>query len=202
MAYQRVNWENEPSTATPITANNLNRMDSALKDQDSRITSLTPVQLIKARTYSTGWKSGEHEINSTHPKFDDFEFVEIYAIDDGNREYFGKVTFPDKEEGNDINTTFGTLWGFNVYTPSNSDRFGIYEKYMEVKLSGRKFTIVQNRQIIQQFSKSDYWTGDGNQPFYNEVQTSVSKNYGALGANSTDLAYAPLAVCEIVGWWR
>ena len=32
MAYQRVNWEDSPSTATPLTAENLNKMDKGIAD--------------------------------------------------------------------------------------------------------------------------------------------------------------------------
>ena len=31
MAYERVNWENLPSTNTPVNADNLNKMDEGLK---------------------------------------------------------------------------------------------------------------------------------------------------------------------------
>ena len=31
MAYNRVNWQDKPSTATPINAENLNKMDSGIK---------------------------------------------------------------------------------------------------------------------------------------------------------------------------
>ena len=30
--YSRINWENDPSKATPINAENLNKMDKALED--------------------------------------------------------------------------------------------------------------------------------------------------------------------------
>ena len=32
MAYQRVNWENSPSTSTPLSAENLNQMDKGIED--------------------------------------------------------------------------------------------------------------------------------------------------------------------------
>lgn len=35
MAYNRINWVNEPSTATPINATNLNKMDAAIASLDS-----------------------------------------------------------------------------------------------------------------------------------------------------------------------
>ena len=35
--YTRVNWENKPSKKTKINASNLNKMDKALDDLDSRV---------------------------------------------------------------------------------------------------------------------------------------------------------------------
>lgn len=40
MAYTRVNWENLPSTNTPVNATNLNKMDAGIKDLDNGQTSL------------------------------------------------------------------------------------------------------------------------------------------------------------------
>lgn len=40
MAYERVNWENLPSTKTPVNATNLNKMDAGIKDLDNGQTSL------------------------------------------------------------------------------------------------------------------------------------------------------------------
>lgn len=37
MAYTRVNWQDLPSTTTPINATNLNKMDSALKEHDEKL---------------------------------------------------------------------------------------------------------------------------------------------------------------------
>ena len=37
MAYTRVNWENLPSTDTPINAANLNIMDAGIKDLDTEM---------------------------------------------------------------------------------------------------------------------------------------------------------------------
>ena len=35
MAYERVNWENLPSTKTPVNATNLNKMDKGIRDLDN-----------------------------------------------------------------------------------------------------------------------------------------------------------------------
>jgi len=37
MAYNRINWENDPSTATPLNETNLNKMDKAIYDLDQEI---------------------------------------------------------------------------------------------------------------------------------------------------------------------
>ena len=37
MAYKRVNWENLPSTKTPVNADNLNKMDEGIANIDTKI---------------------------------------------------------------------------------------------------------------------------------------------------------------------
>ena len=39
MAYKRVNWENLPSTKTPVNADNLNKMDEGIANIDTKINS-------------------------------------------------------------------------------------------------------------------------------------------------------------------
>ena len=43
--YSRINWENEPSTETPINEDNLNRMDAALDTIDDRVVTLDTTKL-------------------------------------------------------------------------------------------------------------------------------------------------------------
>ena len=40
MAYDKINWENSPSTVTPISATNLGKMDTGIFDNDAKITTL------------------------------------------------------------------------------------------------------------------------------------------------------------------
>lgn len=40
MAYERVNWENSPSTATPLNATNLNKMDAGIANLDEGVAAL------------------------------------------------------------------------------------------------------------------------------------------------------------------
>lgn len=59
--YTRINWQNEPSVATPINDVNLNKMDYSLNEVDNRIISLDTskadqsdlLQTVKAVTYNT-----------------------------------------------------------------------------------------------------------------------------------------------------
>ena len=56
MAYKRVNWENLPSTKTPVNADNLNKMDKGIKDLDDLINEqekvLTNITEIKTENLS------------------------------------------------------------------------------------------------------------------------------------------------------
>lgn len=44
-AYTRINWENEPSDATPLNETNLNRMDAAINEIDTRVVTMNTTKL-------------------------------------------------------------------------------------------------------------------------------------------------------------
>lgn len=50
MAYTRVNWKDYPETDTPITAANLNKMDTGIKEVDTRVDSLSNLFIYNADT--------------------------------------------------------------------------------------------------------------------------------------------------------
>ena len=59
MSYTRVNWQNAPSTATPVNAENLNTMDKGIADAHSQLAEITK-QVINERIFVTppnefGW---------------------------------------------------------------------------------------------------------------------------------------------------
>lgn len=70
MAYTRVNWENLPSTNTPVNATNLNKMDAGIKDLDNGQTSLQTqinnlpknVKQIWGTSISFEMQSGQHAL--------------------------------------------------------------------------------------------------------------------------------------------
>lgn len=75
MAYDRINWENTPSTNTPLNADNLNTMDAALANLDNLIAAAnelitelqSAISLLDARmdtfvTLQDGSTTGDAEI--------------------------------------------------------------------------------------------------------------------------------------------
>ena len=65
MAYTRVNWENLPSTNTPVNATNLNKMDAGIKDLDNRQTSLqTQINNLPKKVKQTWGASMSFEMQS------------------------------------------------------------------------------------------------------------------------------------------
>ena len=63
--YERINWENDPSTNTPINEDNLNKMDYALDQIDNRVVNLSgyqeraPQSEKNAKTSETNAKTSE-----------------------------------------------------------------------------------------------------------------------------------------------
>lgn len=45
MAYKRVNWENLPSTKTPVNADNLNKMDKGIDAKQDKLTAGTGIEI-------------------------------------------------------------------------------------------------------------------------------------------------------------
>lgn len=74
MAYTKINWQDSPSTSTPITANNLNKMDNGIASADLGITTLnTNLNATNTRvgtlsnlntTNKTNLVSGINEVNT------------------------------------------------------------------------------------------------------------------------------------------
>ena len=65
MAYTRVNWENLPSTNTPVNATNLNKMDAGIKDLDNGQTSLqTQINNLPKKVKQTWGASMSFEMQS------------------------------------------------------------------------------------------------------------------------------------------
>lgn len=101
IGYERINWENEPSTKTPLDADNLNKMDKAIKDLDSvmdaqtqRLNALIDDNKSTAtNTYSSS--KIEDKFNEFNSNLDWKESVETYA------DIF--TTYPNPQDGWTVN---------------------------------------------------------------------------------------------------
>ena len=102
MTYDRVNWQNEPSENTPLSAENLNKMDSAIKEL-SEMVEANPVEadtdeLKKIGIEGTIYKiAGGHELvnssGSTMTQRSKMEFLDTHLTDDsGNNTTKVQVT--------------------------------------------------------------------------------------------------------------
>lgn len=96
MTYERVNWQNEPSENTPLSAENLNKMDSAIKELSEMVVA-NPVEastdeLKKVEIEGTVYKiAGGHELvnasGSTMTQRSKMSFPDSHLTDDsGNNQ--------------------------------------------------------------------------------------------------------------------
>ena len=96
MTYDRVNWQNEPSENTPLSAENLNKMDSAIKELSEMVVA-NPVEadtdeLKKVEIEGTVYKiAGGHELvnasGSTMTQRSKMSFPDSHLTDDsGNNQ--------------------------------------------------------------------------------------------------------------------
>lgn len=72
MAYTRVNWQDSPSTATPISASNLNKMDKGIKDLEDSLATVATTgdydDLIDTPNLSTVATSGSYNDLTNKPQ--------------------------------------------------------------------------------------------------------------------------------------
>ena len=60
MAYERVNWENLPSTKTPVNADNLNKMNEGIAEIDNKVTTLDNIVTGSGTVNSTYVSAAEY----------------------------------------------------------------------------------------------------------------------------------------------
>lgn len=89
MAYNRVNWKDLPSTQTPLTAENLNRMDEGIWNIENSETLSNRILANSGIVFRRGQQNG---LLQTPPHNN---FFIIYAWDTGNRSsgsYYFEIT--------------------------------------------------------------------------------------------------------------
>ena len=69
MAYTKIGYQNSPSTATPLNAENLNHMDEQIYENDQRLTALegAHVSSFNGRTGAVASAKGDYNIGQIAP---------------------------------------------------------------------------------------------------------------------------------------
>lgn len=136
MAYNRINWENAPSTATPLDADNLNRMDAKIADLD---TSMDAVQ--------EGYTEMSNEMDLVNARIDTFT-----NLPDGSTT--GDAELADARIGAD-GVTYNTLGQAvrtqftNLNNKTTTDTAPTYGSTKPVQ-SGGTYTAIQD--VIAKFA--------------------------------------------------
>ena len=108
MAYERVNWENLPSTKTPVNADNLNKMDKGIKDLETELSKkansadvYTKTEIDKIKTEGLSFTNPEKikEGNATSVKVGRLVFI------------VGNFVPNTKVNGNLINLKYKPIYG-------------------------------------------------------------------------------------------
>ncbi len=91
MSYERINWEDAPSTKTPINAENLNKMDAAIKKHDTLLNSGTTAGNNLAEVYdaTATYAAGSYCVNENVLYK---AAVDITAPEEWNAEHWQKTT--------------------------------------------------------------------------------------------------------------
>lgn len=133
MAYTRVNWEDLPSTNTPINATNLNNMDAAIKENDDK---LTGVKGINNPIYANDFRCKNMFNPANRENY-------VYIDTDGSRKSNG-MSFNSRyikvEPSTDYVISGRTSWTTEAYYTSN--------KTFISRGSGNQFTTPSNCEYI------------------------------------------------------
>ena len=119
--YNRVNWENDPSTATPINEDNLNNMDSAIDELDDRIVELsqyTPSIQEVEELPEQGVESIFYEVNGSFYVWNDTSNSYIQLANQSAITDMQYLVYIDGIN-NSINKTFGDI-ASKIQTPTGN----------------------------------------------------------------------------------
>lgn len=122
MAYNRVNWIDEPSEDTPITADNLNRMDSQIQINDIIIEKYT----VPYELFTGDFTSGSVTLSDS---VSNYEMVEVYS-----NETFTKLYNPSNTDFTLITQSYGV----------DSTNFAVYISAGSFKVNGNTLSKIRN----------------------------------------------------------
>jgi len=127
MAYTPTNWQNEPSTATPISASNLQKMETGIGQAHDHIDDTTAAHAASAISTSghTNNLSGALNVEAALDIVDDLDLVDRHAIGSTFSEWDidTNTTMADPGAGN-IRLNSATLSSTTQIVISETDNYG------------------------------------------------------------------------------
>jgi len=147
MAYERVNWENLPSTNTPVNADNLNKMDKGIANAD------------KLSTYSTSetkigtWIDGKPLYRKVYTGTKVSGSNKTISLSNLNIDY---VNFYGFIYGNQGTTEGAYQFPINYYeNPNSFIRANIHRKYMNLTIVSAASTYFNgDYKIVVEYTKT------------------------------------------------
>lgn len=107
MSYTKTNWENLPSTNTPLNATNLNKIETELEDLDNN-------KFIR-RNIATAIDANDYRGSSMNG---------VYAISINSE----NKNLPNNLKGGTLTVMFGTNWGYQEFRTYNKNVQEIYTR--------------------------------------------------------------------------
>lgn len=156
--YQRIKWENDPSTNTPLGANNLNKMDYALDQVDDRVVALSGYETRVIQSETNAKQSENNAKTSERNAKASEELAKQYMESAFNTTPDGYAQIVDKVEKMDIQTTTDTtladskeggykllsMSGNSVQKTTTGKNFLSYGGVGTTTVNGITFTPVRN----------------------------------------------------------
>lgn len=197
MPYTRVNWENLPSTNTPVNATNLNKMDLGIKENNNVIGGDA---YSSSSTYNVGdyciYDNTLYQCNtkiSTAEAWNSSHWTEVNII--GKLEKFGKNIIVAKVSGTTTITTQGLNTSIVGYT--QADKVGTL---LSVTNNGVVIPAGVSKVLISGQVRFDDLPGNNRVFVYlNRIRgtnrTSTSANSSISNGNTITLPIAPI-ICS------
>lgn len=148
--YSRINWVDAPNTSTPISASNLNKMDSALNEIDNRVVELAGYQ-EEAKASEENAKQSELLAKEYADRLFDATpegYNEVVDTVEANREAIESI---DSDLGNKIRILDMPNANCEFRFPTNEDGSSYY--YLNIQPSALTYA-----HYDQAYGRTHYWS--------------------------------------------
>lgn len=165
MSYIKINWQDSPSTSTPMNADNLNHMDEGIADVDERVGTLegeSKVSSFNSRSGAVSPAQGDYSIEQISPS-EGAEEGQVPTVDEnGNFVMQTPASVPtqlsdlsDDATHRTVSDTEKNTWNTAATNTANT----AYLSGLRFKNLGTSFTSAQATALAAG-DFSDFWNGD------------------------------------------